>query len=296
MRTVGTMIRQRRHELDLTLQQVADTVGCTKGYLSSIENERRESPPSRELLERIERALRLDAGALVSAGAWQSTPHDVRQHVLGLESERHMARRMAALLSRRGVDRMFRSGELRRLVDRFAPADAAKKKQGRSGGNGAPAAAVAESDVSVASPWVLPAQVPLINRVAAGYPKEFTDLQYPARVADEYVSVPDIYDADAFAARVVGDSMEPAYREGDIVVFSPGAATRPGADCFVRLERDAETTFKRVYFEQDSGGRDLIRLQPLNATYPPRTIPREDVAGLYAAVFVIRPVGGMLLP
>ncbi len=291
MRTVGTIIRQRRHELDLTLQQVADTVGCTKGYLSSIENERRESPPSRELLERIERALRLDAGGLVSAGSWQSTPHDVRQRVLGLETERHMARRMASLLSKRGVDRMFRSGELRRLVDRFAPADPTKKKPGRTGSNGA-SAAVAENEVSVASPWVLPGQVPLINSVAAGYPKEFTDLQYPARVADEYVSVPDIYDADAFAARVVGNSMEPAYREGDIVVFSPAAATTPGADCFVRLERDAETTFKRVYFEQDPTGQDLIRLQPLNAAYPPRVIPREDVAGLYAAVFVVRPVGG----
>src|SRR6185295_16344626 len=87
----------------------------------------------------------------------------------------------------------------------------------------------------------LPVQAPLINKVAAGYPTEFTDLGYPARVADEYVSAPGVTDADAFAARVVGDSMMPLYREGDIVVFSPERDTKDGDDCFVRLERDDET-------------------------------------------------------
>ena len=65
-------------------------------------------------------------------------------------------------------------------------------------------------------------EVPLINKVAAGYPREFTDLAYPARVADEYVRCPDLDDPDAFAARVVGDSMQPNYAEGDIVIFLSG--------------------------------------------------------------------------
>lgn len=177
---------------------------------------------------------------------------------------------------------------------------------------------------------VLPAQVPVVNRVAAGYPTAFTDLGYPARIADEYVSVPDVFDGDAFAARVVGDSMEPVYREGDIVVFSPSAATVDGSDCFVRFERNEESTFKRVYFESPpaagtppgtgmphgpgmppgslpgvSDGAEgataieqkpaeikRIRLQPLNSAYPARVVDREEVAGLYAAVYVVRAVGG----
>lgn len=137
-------------------------------------------------------------------------------------------------------------------------------------------------------PAHLPREVPLINKVAAGYPCEFTDLGYPARVADEYVRCPDLADPDAFAARVVGDSMLPAYAEGDIVVFSPAKPVKSGADCFVRLEPDHASTFKRVYFEQDSEGGEMIRLQPLNNTYPPRTVPREHVAGLYAAAAVLR--------
>ena len=79
------------------------------------------------------------------------------------------------------------------------------------------------------------ADIPIINKVPAGYPTDFTDLDYPPSVADEYVRCPDIHDPQAFAARVVGDSMEPAYREGDIVVFAPNTPAESGQDCFVRL-------------------------------------------------------------
>ncbi|MEO0632273.1 MAG: S24 family peptidase, partial [Planctomycetota bacterium] len=76
----------------------------------------------------------------------------------------------------------------------------------------------------------------------------------------------------------------------DIVVFSPARDVVDGSDCFARLEPDDETTFKRVYFELDADGADVIRLQPLNASYPPRTLPRDEVAGLYRAVTVMRAI------
>jgi phage repressor protein C with HTH and peptisase S24 domain len=126
--------------------------------------------------------------------------------------------------------------------------------------------------------------VPVINRVSAGYPKDFTDLSYPKGVADEYVSCPDVNDTDAFAARVHGDSMWPKYREGDIVIFSPTAPHKNGDDCFVRFE-DGHTTFKRVFFESDDGGKSVLRLQPRNEKYRAQTIASEKVTGLYKAVF-----------
>jgi SOS-response transcriptional repressor LexA len=56
------------------------------------------------------------------------------------------------------------------------------------------------------------------------------------------------------------------------------------------LEPDHETTFKRVYFEKDGGGREMVRLQPLNSAFAPRVLEREQVAALYAAVSVIKKV------
>jgi len=265
MRTLGQTIRARRREVRLTLAQLADAVGCAKSYLSQIENDRRDNPPSRELLARLERALRLAPDSLVRLGQWQNTPREIRQQMERLRQNNRLAEQIADLARRRGLDDLHRSGELRRLIDRFAPSD----------------------DLE---PTPLPSQVPIINKVSAGYPTEFTDLGYPARVADEYVSTPDLFDPQAFAARVVGDSMAPDYREGEIVVFSPQRDTPPGSDCFVRLFWDNESTFKRVYFDRDEAGRELIRLQPLNNAYPPRLVPREEVAGMYAAVYVLRSV------
>jgi phage repressor protein C with HTH and peptisase S24 domain len=124
----------------------------------------------------------------------------------------------------------------------------------------------------------------VINKVQAGYPVDFTDLSYPRGVADEYVSCPDVADPDAFAARVAGESMMPKYREDDIVVFCPSAIPRNGDDCFVRFD-DGQTTFKRVFFETDAGGKQVIRLQPRNERFRPQTLPREQITGIYRAVY-----------
>jgi SOS-response transcriptional repressor LexA len=288
------LIGQRRRERQFTLQRVADMVGCAKSYLWQIEQGKRANPPSMDLLERIERALSMPAGSLVRVAQWASTPAAIRERVSALEVEQKVAQRLAEILSASGargagerlgggggaLDRAYRSGELRRLVERISPESGATAGRSRDAGTEPP----------IADP--LPMEVPLINSVAAGYPREFTDLGYPARVAGEYVRTPDIADPDAFAARVVGDSMMPEYREGDIVVFSPARTIASGMDCFARLEPDQETTFKRVYFEKDGSGEAMIRLQPLNPAFAARTLPRERVAGLYAAVSVTRKVGG----
>ncbi len=298
--TVGQLVAARRRELGLTLQQVATRVGCAKSYLSMIEQGRRPSPPGAELLARLESALELPAASLLRAAQWQATPATVRREVSQLQSANWAAQRLAELLGqgpeagggdgggngggRTALDRAHRSGELKRLIDRIAPPPPAAEQGG-------------------ALPVRLPVEIPLINKVAAGYPREFTDLGYPARAADEYIRSPDIADPDAFACRVVGDSMMPDYREGDIVIFSPSRPVKSGMDCFARIEPDHETTFKRIYFERadaageagmdDGGGEqggELIRLQPLNPAYPARTFPREQIAGLYAAVSITRPI------
>ncbi len=126
--------------------------------------------------------------------------------------------------------------------------------------------------------------VPVINKVSAGYPQDFTDLSYPPRVADDYVGCPDVRDKDAFAARVHGDSMRPKYQEGDIVIFSPAADLRNGDDCFVRLAC-GQTTFKRVFFETDDTGQEVIRLQPRNEKYRAQVHLRESITGIYRAIY-----------
>jgi SOS-response transcriptional repressor LexA len=281
--TVGSLIAARRKLRRWSLERLAGEVECARSYLWMIERGQRGTP-GEEILLRIEKALGFTPGELIAAARWESTPVEIRERMNSLSGKEPLVRRLAEILGESGIrkdgtvskslDRAHRSGELARLVNRLRPPQESrtdKKTRGREA--------------------KAPIDVPLINSVAAGYPREFTDLGYPARVADEYVRVPGLQDPDAFACRVVGDSMLPEYREGDIVVFSPLKAITDGKDCLARLEPDHETTFKRVYLERDAKGGEVIRLQPLNPVYPSRTVERERVAGLFAAVSVTRAVG-----
>lgn len=259
MANVSDMLKAERQAAGMTQDALAAAIGCSKGQLSLMESGQRTI--SLEWAQKIERALGIMDGRLVTALNWERTPPEVRREI-SASIELSQRLRESARQGQGGLDALYRSGALRELVSQL------------------------ESNVD--DPRPLGRSIPIINKVAAGYPREFTDLDYPAAVADDYVACPEVTDPDAFAARVVGDSMEPDYREGDIVIFAPGMATPPGSDCFVRLERDNETTFKRVYFED---GGAMIRLQPLNNRYAPRLVPREDVGGLYAAAYVMRAVG-----
>jgi len=284
--TVGSLIAARRKLRRWSLERLAGEVECARSYLWMIERGQRGTP-GEDILLRIEKALGFAPGELIAAARWESTPVEIRERMNSLSGKEPLVRRLAEILGESGIrkdgtvskslDRAHRSGELSRLVNGLRPQES-RAKVGRK--------SRPESKAARA-----PIDVPLINSVAAGYPREFTDLGYPARVADEYVRVPGLQDPDAFACRVVGDSMLPEYREGDIVVFSPLKTITDGKDCLARLEPDHETTFKRVYLERDAKGSEVIRLQPLNPVYPSRTVERERVAGLFAAVSVTRAVG-----
>lgn len=254
--TLAQLVRRRRLELDWSLAQLASAAVCSKAYLSAIENDRLAHPPSRRMLEAIERALGIEGGELVRLGEWQATPAGVKA-----EFARLAARRADGAVN---LDALYRSGALGR-IDQTSAAEMAVMKL---------------------------TQVPLINKVAAGYPTEFTDLEYPAKIADEYVPYPadpeGLDDADAFAATVVGESMMPEYREGDVIVFSPAREPSDGDDCFVRLLPDHHTTFKRVFFEE--GGR--VRLQPLNPAFAAAVVEREQVSGIWPAVYRMQRLNG----
>jgi len=272
MQTLGEIIRERRLERGLTLNTLAEAIGSTKSYLSMIENHRVGKPPSMKLLVQLEAVLGVTGGRLQRAADWERAPQTVRQEVKQLACDAARGRELASYLVASGLnnggvgrdlDELYHSGELRRRIERTLES-----------------ACFQESEDSPHRVDLY--RVPLVNKVVAGYPTGFTDLDYPARVADDYLSSPGLDDLDAFAATVIGESMEPDYREGDIVVFSPAAEVADGCDCFVRLEPDHETTFKRVFFDDEGA---LVRLQPLNSKYPPSVYKRERVAGLYKAVF-----------
>lgn len=264
MESLGSKLRKKRLKLGLTLDELAERSGISKPYLSLIETGRVPNPPSDEKLRKLEQTLGFTAGELLSQAHLMRTPPDVRVALEKLILASHGVQVPEAPASQGvNLDAAYLSGVLQDLVE-------------KSAGN---------------VECIRTNAVPVINRVSAGYPKDFTDLSYPRGVADDYVACPEVHDSDAFAARVYGDSMMPKYREGDIVIFSPAASPRSGDDCFVRFA-DGSTTFKRVFFETDEAAASVLRLQPRNERYRPQTLGSEEVTGLYKAVFKYQKVDG----
>jgi repressor LexA len=245
--SLGQIIRKKREQMHLTLDEVSAGVGFSKPYLSTIETGKVNNPPSDELLTKLEKTLEFEPGLLLHIAHLESLPPDIRQEYESSEAENQKLRQFIKNLVHKKTDKA--------QVDTI----------------------LAESEKASVSAGRL---VPVINKVAAGYPADFNDLDYPAGVADDYVRCPDLHDINAFAVRVVGDSMEPKFNEGNIVVFSPAAEVHSGDDCFIRFAMPHETTFKRVFFEPN----DKVRLQPRNEKYPPMIVDGKRVDGLYRAI------------
>lgn len=96
-------------------------------------------------------------------------------------------------------------------------------------------------------------------------------LDYEEIVGPDYVPT-DCRDAEAFAVRLEGDSMAPAYEPGDLLVLMPGAVAHAGHLVVVRLSGGG-VLFRRLVWRD---GQE-IRLMALNPAYGAQSMPVSEV-------------------
>jgi phage repressor protein C with HTH and peptisase S24 domain len=114
--------------------------------------------------------------------------------------------------------------------------------------------------------------VPLIGLARAGAGGFFDDAGFPVGKGWDEVSFPGIDDPHVYALEISGDSMEPAYRAGTIIVVSPGAPVRRGDRVVVRT-RDGEVMAKELKRKTTK----TLELRSLNPDHAERTLALEDV-------------------
>lgn len=73
MKNVGGVIRQKRNEMNLTLEQLATLIGTTKSYLSRIENNRIERPGV-DILKKLSKQLDIDFNTLMVYSGYIESP------------------------------------------------------------------------------------------------------------------------------------------------------------------------------------------------------------------------------
>lgn len=123
-------------------------------------------------------------------------------------------------------------------------------------------------------------RIPLVGLAQAGAAGYFDDAGFPAGSGWDQIGFPDINDRHAFALEISGTSMEPVYREGDIIIVAPGADIRRG-DRVVVKTKAGEVMAKQ--FVRQTATR--IELQSINPTHPDRTLGTEEVAWMSRIVW-----------
>ncbi|WP_246610364.1 S24 family peptidase [Comamonas fluminis] len=110
-------------------------------------------------------------------------------------------------------------------------------------------------------------RVPVISYVQAGMWTEIVNAFQHSDAADWLVTS-DRHSRESFALTVRGNSMEPDFKEGDVVIIDPSIKPRPGSFVAAKNGRE-EATFKKYRPRSiDVLGNEIFELVPLNEDYP----------------------------
>jgi phage repressor protein C with HTH and peptisase S24 domain len=123
-------------------------------------------------------------------------------------------------------------------------------------------------------------KIPLIGLAQAGSSGFFDDGGYPAGAGWDEVELPQTGDSHAYALSIAGASMEPVYREGDVIIVSPAAPVRAG-DRVVARAADGAVMAKLLTRRTAT----RIELASLNPEYPNLSFAVSDVVWLHRIIW-----------
>lgn len=114
--------------------------------------------------------------------------------------------------------------------------------------------------------------VPLLGFAQAGLGGFFDDGGFPVGSGWDEVDFPELADTHVYALEVQGESMQPLYRAGDVIICSPEASIRRG-DRVVVKTRDGEVMVKELRRRTAR----TIELSSVNPAHEDRVLPVQDV-------------------
>lgn len=117
------------------------------------------------------------------------------------------------------------------------------------------------------------AKIPLIGCAQAGQEGYFDDAGFPAGQGWEMIDFPKMSDPSIYALEVSGNSMEPLYRDGDVLIVSPNAENLRRGDRVVVKTRKGEVMAKQL----NRMTQGQLTLKSLNEEFEDIILPREMV-------------------
>ncbi len=125
-----------------------------------------------------------------------------------------------------------------------------------------------------------PRPLPLIGFAEAGAGGYFDDGGFPVGKGWDEIAFPQVTDEHAYALEISGESMLPAYRDGDVIIVSPGAPVRRG-DRVVVKTKNGEVMVKELKRQTAKS----VELKSLNSDHPERVLSLGDVVWIARIVW-----------
>jgi SOS-response transcriptional repressor LexA len=110
--------------------------------------------------------------------------------------------------------------------------------------------------------------LPLIDSEQAAHWTDGTGLLEKGE-PKRWVPAPSSVGPRAFGLRIEGNSMEPDFRNGDVVIVDPDMEPSPGDFVASRFEDANTVTFRRYRQKIDGTAGLIVELVPLNPDWPP---------------------------
>ena len=124
-----------------------------------------------------------------------------------------------------------------------------------------------ERDAAVAACFV-----PLLGFAEASADGYFDDRGFPTGERWQAIAFPAVNDGHSYALKICGDSMVPAYRDGDVIIVSPSAPVRRGDRVVVRT-KSGEMIVKELKRKTAKS----IELKSLDGEHAERTLAMADI-------------------
>ncbi|MBR0968994.1 S24 family peptidase [Bradyrhizobium japonicum] len=122
--------------------------------------------------------------------------------------------------------------------------------------------------------------VPLLGLALAGASGAFDESGFPIGKSWSEFAFPAAENSHSFALQISGDALQPAYRDGDVLLVSPGTPVRKGDRVVVKTKAGEVTiaTLKRRTAK-------ALDLRPLNAAQAERTMTVGELAWIARIVW-----------
>lgn len=122
--------------------------------------------------------------------------------------------------------------------------------------------------------------IPLLGFAQAGANGSFDESGFPSGKGWTEIALPTNEDSHTFALEISGDTLEPAYRDGDVILVSPGTPIRKG-DRVVVKSRAGEVMVAMLKRRTAKA----LEVRPLDGAQAERTMAVSDVAWMARIVW-----------